>query len=271
MNPTQHWPLNAASFRYRVLLCVSVVAAVLISYLFWIGPGKNSFIKSTSVSAKSWPGNLPVHMPASAPVSVLPEESESREAEFLAYMGDQMFQRGDVIGASEAYHKAIESSPTSERLYLKLALCLSRQNRTGDAINALEEAINIAPDFVQAHHEMGMLLMKKGEYRDAAEHFVEVTKRRPEQSGAFNSLGLALARQGRLEPASNHFARAVQLDGRYVEARFNLAQIYVQMGARERAAAELDRALEINPQFDAARALRHQLTRVEHATSQSRQ
>ena len=271
MNQVQQWPLSPSSARFRILLGASVVAAILICYLFWIGPGKNSLAQTTSISSKAWPGELPVRIPAAAPaISESREDSGNREAEFLSYMGDQMFQRGDLVGASEAYKKALEQSPNSEWIHLKMALCLSRLSRPDEAMESLREAIHIAPDFTQAHHQMGLLLMKKGDFVEATEHFMEVTRRKPDQAGAFNSLGLALARQGRLNQASNNFAHAVQLDGRYVEARFNLAQIFLQQGARAQAAAELDRALEINPQFKAARALREQLSDVIPANLQAR-
>lgn len=272
MNHAQEWPLSSSATRFRILFGAFLVAAVLACYLFWIGPGKSSFAQTTSLTSSAWPGDLPVKVPAAAAFEVVQDgaESENREAEFLSYMGDQMFQRGDMLGAAEAYKKALEHTPTSERIHVKWAVCLARLNRTGEAMEALREAIHIAPDFVQAHHELGLLLMKKGQFSDAAEHFLEVTRLKPQQASSFNALGLALARQGHIAKASNHFARAIQLDGRYVEARFNLAQVFAQQGARPEAIEELERALQISPHFESARLLREQLTQVAHSNLQAR-
>lgn len=264
MNQTQQWPLatapsGASSTRLKILLCAFCSTVVLASYLVWMGAGKAALAQTTSLSSNVWPGDLPIKVPAAASAGVVSGTNENREAEFLAYMGDQMFQRGDVQGAADAYKKALEHCPTSEKIHVKLAVCLARLHRTNEAMEALQEAIHIAPDFPQAHHEMGLLLLRSSQFSDAAEHFAEVTRLKPSQASAFNALGLALARQGQFNAASNSFARAIQLDGRYVEARFNLAQIYLQHGAKAEAAQELDRALQVNPQFSPARSLRDQL------------
>ncbi|HVK58688.1 MAG TPA: tetratricopeptide repeat protein [Candidatus Kapabacteria bacterium] len=264
MSHAQHWPeLNPAVSRLKIFLAVffGLVLVSLVTFL-WRGVAGKALLQNTSLGS-----------PRSEHAKVIPpipgtknfnntDDSGQREADFLVYMGDEMFRRGDLEGAVAAFQKAVEQSPTSEQIHLKLALCHMRLNRTESAIASLNEAIHIAPDFAEAHHQMGLVLMQAGKLEDATDHFVELTHLRPTQASAFNGLGLVYARQKKFAKASTNFIAALRLNPRYLEARYNLSQVYTELGAFGEAAAELDRSLQINPQFQPALLARERLTKT---------
>lgn len=175
--------------------------------------------------------------------------------------GDALYERGEYVGAAEAYRISIEANPASESIHCKLGVCLASLGLFDEAIDALNEAINVAPDYPEAHYEIGKVLLQTMRFAEAAEHLREVTKLKPERPEPYNQLGLAWARQGQLTPATAAFKRAIQLDPNHVAARFNLAQVYLQRGATAPAARELEYTLRINPNFTAAKTALDQLTR----------
>lgn len=261
MSHAQHWPaLTPSTSRFKVFLAVfATVAGLSLASYYWRVTAHNALLQTASLPTAASPHAKIVPPAVLSSNIVSRDDRQNREAEFLVFMGDEMFHRGDVVGAAQAFHDALGQNPTSEVIHLKLALCYMRLNRADDALALLNEAIHIAPDFAEAHHQMGLVLMSKGKFADAAEHLLELTRRKPQQASAFNGLGLALARQGKLAYAATNFSTAIRLNPSYVEARFNLAQVYLQLGAPVQAAVELDHALKINPRFHAARAAREQL------------
>ena len=273
MNHAEQWPAQIASpfpgaTRLKIFAgMLAVTAALSCASFYWRAAVNNALAREISNSSGSALGSgsgAPKFNAGAARAAVSAKEQSTdermnRESEFLMFMGEEMFQRGDVQGAVDAFEKALATSPTSEKLHLKVALCYARLNRRDEALKLLEEAIHIAPDFAEAHQQAGILSMQRGRFADAADHFEELTRLKPDQAGAFNGYGLALAKQEKLRLAATNFARAVELSPKYLEARLNLAQVYAQMGARAEAASELDRALEINPQFHAAKFARAQL------------
>lgn len=276
MSHAQHWPaLNSTASRLKIFLLILVgVACVSVMTYYWRTAAGAAMASNASLLPARTPPRLSYSKfvpPALVSTnSQVGDDSLAREAEFLVFMGDEMFQRGDVEGAAQAFQKALEQDPVSEQIHLKLALCFSRLHRPGEALAMLQEAIHIAPDFAEAHHQAGLVLMKQGNFRDAADHFAELTRLKPQQASAYNGLGLALARMGKLPLAATHFAAAARLNPRYLEARFNLAQVQAQLGQRTEAAAELDRLLQLNPQFQAARVAREQLEQSALARSAQR-
>jgi tetratricopeptide (TPR) repeat protein len=176
-----------------------------------------------------------------------------------AFIGDELFTRGDYLGAVDCYRESITGNPTFELLHLKLGVSLNRLNRSDEAIECFREALYIAPDFADAHQALGLALLNKMNFADAAGHLHEVTQIRPNDPAAHNFLGVALARQSKLTSARTSFAKAIHLRSLYPEARFNLAQVHLQTGAFIDAARELDQALRINPEFAAAKTARERL------------
>ncbi|HEX7858761.1 MAG TPA: tetratricopeptide repeat protein [Verrucomicrobiae bacterium] len=268
MNHAEQWPAEIATnpfpgaTRLKVFAgMLAVTAALSCASLYWRVAVNNALAANISDISRAGASQLNAGTaPAGASATVQSSDQRiNRESEFLMFMGEAMFQRGDVEGAAEAFQKALAQSPTSEKLHLKLALCFSRLNRSEEALRWLEEAIHIAPDYAEAHHQAGILFMQKRRFADAADHFEEFTRLKPEHAGGFNGYGLALAKQEKFRTAATNFARAVELNPKYLEARLNLAQVYAQLGAKVEAVAELDRALEINPQFNAAKFARAQL------------
>lgn len=261
MSHAQHWPeLNSAPSRLKIFLIVLFgVACVSFATLMWRDTVSRALLRNSSPAPES-PAHFKLIPPALASTnSTVEKEDGLREAEFLVFMADEMFVRGDIAGATHAFEKAVEQNPTSEKNQLKLALCYIRLQREDEALAALGEAIHIAPDYAEAHHQLGLLHMKSGRLTEAAEHLVELTRLKPQQPNGFNALGLAYARQRNFPSAATNFLAALRLNPRYPEAHFNLSQVYLQLGAMKQAAAELDIALQINPRFEAARKARAQL------------
>ena len=153
-------------------------------------------------------------------------KAQEKQAEDWYALAEQL-QETDVVGAEQAYRKAIELSPAPHfHAYNNLgALLAGDESRCSHALEVFEDALQHFADAELIHFNYAVLL-------EQAE---------------------------RLEEAASSYLRCVEINAKNDEAAFNHATIIEQLGRLEEAAQAYIRCLEINPGH--AEALQH-LTRL---------
>jgi tetratricopeptide (TPR) repeat protein len=96
------------------------------------------------------------------------EQSSSNKSEWPYYnLGLLYFHDGRVDGALLFLRKALSRNPSFPEAKIKLAVVLSNQNLTGEALRLLQEALESDPANAEGHYRLGLLLLKSGKREEA--------------------------------------------------------------------------------------------------------
>jgi type II protein arginine methyltransferase len=132
------------------------------------------------------------------------------DAEFAA--GNALLQRGDLVGAAEAYRRAVERD---RRHALAFANLGNVQRLLGDAAAAEKShraALRLEPNRAAFLYNLGRALEAQKRRAEAADSYRRALALDPAFGSAHNNLGLLLTEMGRHEEALPHAERALALD-----------------------------------------------------------
>ncbi|HXG91199.1 MAG TPA: tetratricopeptide repeat protein [Blastocatellia bacterium] len=105
-----------------------------------------------------------------------------------------------------------QNIPKAAREALDRALALSKQNKSQEAIAALQEAIKAYPDYFDAHFLLGNELMKLNRLQEAIAELEQARKINAKDDRVYQSFGQLLVKQGKYALASQVFAEAARLN-----------------------------------------------------------
>lgn len=107
-------------------------------------------------------------------------EEGSDEPRYLYYMGHDHQSQGDMEEAVKWYTKFVERDDVhtheKNRAYLRMAQCLRALGDVPGAQNALHDAIDIEPHFIEPHLLMADILQEKGLIEEAIGYAKSATK-----------------------------------------------------------------------------------------------
>lgn len=168
----------------------------------------------------------------------------------LTNLANAQLELGMYEEASDIYGKLINLSPRDKNFYYSLSATLMAQNRTGDALKALERCIRLHPTDSKAFVKRGSILLSLEKFHEAQKSFEEAIHLTPEDADALNALGVALAEQKKLDLARQNFQLAVKISSEqnvYNEAHRNLATTLVELGQFAAAETQLKKAITLKP------------------------
>jgi tetratricopeptide (TPR) repeat protein len=128
-----------------------------------------------------------------------------------------------------------------------VAMLLSVNGRTPEAIQAFENALRIEPDYAEGHRNLGHTLWQAGQGPEAIQEYEYALRINPDYAEAHNSLGIALAHTGKIEEAIAHFEQALRIKPDLAETHSNLGIALAETGKIEQAIAHYEQALRIKP------------------------
>lgn len=200
------------------------------------------------------------------------------------YLGHALLESGSFPSeAISCFRNALAIRPDIAATHNNLAVILSRQGKTEDALAEYQEALRLNPDFVVAHVNLAGALAQHGQILNAINEYEIALSLNPSDINAQISLGTLLANgrdlaEGiphveeavRLEPddktsqlllgqmlaatpghvsdAITHFNEALRIDPRYARAHQSLANALLQLHGHEREAiAHLETAQQVEP------------------------
>jgi tetratricopeptide (TPR) repeat protein len=203
-----------------------------------------------------------------------------QEATSLLDQGRRLLEESDLAGAEKVFRELVSRSPEDSRASYYLGIALARQDRTGEAVEALEiarvnaarpnpsilfelgaaysrlqrwqqaeamlkQATDLAPAEAVMRLQLGWVYYSKLEGEKARAEFERVIATSP-SAKAFLYLGLTEIGLGRNEPAVEALREAIRLDPGLLDAHVALGRVLSRAGGDEEATAVLTRALEID-------------------------
>lgn len=169
--------------------------------------------------------------------------------------------RGNLPLALDYFRRAVNWDTNSAPLHHALALALSVQGNTTEALASLQTACRFAPRDAEYRYKLALAFNEVGRLDDARASLEETVKLDPQFARAWYNLGLAYSAQEKLEPALDALLRAESLDARSAQIPYARATILARLERNDEARAAARRALELNPEFQEARQLLQNLGR----------
>jgi tetratricopeptide (TPR) repeat protein len=96
----------------------------------------------------------------------------SEDARGIDILGGALFDKGDYLGATRQFRKALELAP-GPRAHHRLAKALGMLERREEALQHLAEALRLDPGYEEARLESAALLVELGRPEEALEHLRE--------------------------------------------------------------------------------------------------
>jgi tetratricopeptide (TPR) repeat protein len=107
------------------------------------------------------------------------ERNQQKKSEWPYYNLGLLYLNSGRSEDSMAYFRlALACSPEFPEAKVKLAVALSSQKSSDEALKLLEEAIQTDPQNAEAHYRLALLLTKSGRREEAQEHFALFQKYR---------------------------------------------------------------------------------------------
>jgi len=163
--------------------------------------------------------------------------------------GVDLYEKGDLEGATAEYREALRLKPHFPQAHYNLGLALSRKGDLEGAVAEYRQALRLKPDYPEAHYYLGIALTDKGNLDEAIAEYREALRLKPDFPGAHYNLGLVLTDKGDLEGAIAEYREALRLKSDFAEAHNNLGIALGRKGDLEGAIAEFRQALRLKPDF----------------------
>ncbi len=168
--------------------------------------------------------------------------------------GIDLYRRGRMSDAADAYRKVITRRPDMRLAYLRLGFVHWEAGAPAEAIAALRHGLAAIGPNVELETRLGTYLAETGRTAEAIPMLERTTKAQPRNSEALNALGIAYARAGQAPRALAAFSQALEANPRDVYAHENVGTVHLQQNDFAAARAAFLRALENEPRSSRAHA-----------------
>ena len=146
--------------------------------------------------------------------------------------------QSNLVGAIEAYEKAVSIKPNYAEAYNNMGVALKNQSNLVGAIEAYEKAVSIKPDYAEAYYNMGNALKDEDKLPDAIEAFNNAISIKPDYAEAYHNLSSIK----KYTEEDQHFLQIKKLykredlgDYDRCQLSFALAKIYEDFGKLDHA------------------------------------
>jgi Flp pilus assembly protein TadD len=170
-------------------------------------------------------------------------------------MGVLHLDRGDLGGAMACFRRAVSWDTNSVPLHHALAVGLSMEGRTDEAVAELETACRLAPRDAESRFKLGLALNEAGQIDAARAALAQAVKLEPSFAQAWYNLGLAYAASSQDQSALESLVRAESLDAHSAQIPYARATVLARLGRLDEARAAARRALELQPTYPEANEL----------------
>lgn len=167
----------------------------------------------------------------------------------LAYenLGFLLRQKEDVSGALEVYRAAVQKGIAGEELKMHFALALSEAGRAPEAVQLLQPLSGSRdPDSLNA---LGIALADSGRGSEALQVFQRVLELDPENVEAYENMGIVHIRKEDFNGARNLFGRALAIDESLPRAWNGLGVAQARLGDERGAMNSWAKAAALDPKL----------------------
>ena len=153
----------------------------------------------------------------------------------------------DLPAAEQGLRERLSAQPTDVAAIRMMAELAGRIGRYKDAENLLRRAIELAPGFIAARANLATVLYKQNRFGDAAEALDDVLARDPANVSHLNLRAAALGRIGEYDEAIRLFAELSQTFPDHAKLQMSHGHLLKTVGQLEEGIAAYRRALAIQP------------------------
>ncbi|MBI3375645.1 MAG: tetratricopeptide repeat protein [Betaproteobacteria bacterium] len=159
------------------------------------------------------------------------------------------YSSGRYPEAEAAARQLVRKWPRLGVAWKALGAVLSAQQRSGEAVPALQKSVALTPSDSETHNALGNGLQALGRSAEAAASYRRALQQAPHSHEALTNLGNVLKDLGQGDDALASYRRALELKPDYHEAHSNLGVALKALGRFAQAEASLRRAVELRPGY----------------------
>ena len=152
--------------------------------------------------------------------------------EVYFHLGNAKYEKGDAIGAAEAFEQAVAMDSTFFKAEVNLGLMYDEQQQFAKAIETFEHAGALQPSNPDVWSHMGNTYYSEKKYPDAMDLYRKALKLDPNAAHALYSMGVAFADAGVFREAVKYWKKVVEVDpkseiGKNASENIQLLQKYL--------------------------------------------
>ena len=125
--------------------------------------------------------------------------------------GYKRYQKGDLMGAAEAYTKAIILKPEEPRSYFNRGIVYIEMGKHDKAIDDCNKVIALSPGYARAFNNRGWAYLQKGLFDRAIQDCNQALLLDPDMATAYHTRGMAYKGKGLFDMAKNDFQKSCEL------------------------------------------------------------
>ncbi|KAJ3278873.1 hypothetical protein HK104_001954 [Borealophlyctis nickersoniae] len=152
--------------------------------------------------------------------------------------GLELWNKGDIEGALDAYEKSVWTRATGDGYY-NIASCQYSLGKHESAIKSWKKSLELSPNRADAHVNIAnltALVLKDAD--GAVTHYEQALKIEPDDGEIRYNFGVVLDSMGRLEDAAKQYQKAVDLGVTVAEKNLRNAVARIRAKEAEVAASE---------------------------------
>ncbi len=159
----------------------------------------------------------------------MPEQSAAELAAAWNNYGNDLDDRGDLLGAVQSYQTALQWTPNCPYTHYNLARALNLLGRAEEAVAFYRRAVALKPDYASAYNNLGNVLETLDRGDEAQVCYREALRLQPADFLAHGNLGNCLAgRQN--DEALACFDRSLALSPAHGDAHVHRGLLLLMLG-----------------------------------------
>ncbi len=159
-------------------------------------------------------------------------------------MGAANSLSGNLLGAEEAFRRAVSLNPRSAQLQANLGIVCLQNHHVNEGIAALEKSVALGSSDARVLFTLGSLLGERGNYAKAVEYLSRIPDGAVDDAVNFN-LGLGYSHLRQFDKARVAYFKAIDHRPGHAEAYFRIGLDYATLGEPRKAIPWLFRAREL--------------------------
>ncbi len=165
------------------------------------------------------------------------------------YLQATVFRRTGLLAeARQRLEKLLLHSPSEDAFVEEMALTLFAQEDYSAALGYLRRAVQSSPNSVDLLLKLGECCEKLALWADAEDSYRSLSSLMPQSAEVRVNLGRVYAARGDVSHALDCYTDAIHLNPQYANAYFNAADLLYQLGYYPKAAEALLSGLQLDPQ-----------------------
>ena len=166
------------------------------------------------------------------------EIHQFRNEYYYGGLAENLFSRGDLVGAENYFKKAIETRPRAARNYINYAALMLESNRATAALETLKRAENLIMtkrERGEWYNNLGNAYFNLGKYTQAIGHMKEAITLNPNEPYLWGNLGVGYAKTGDYTKSINSIKKGLERFPDSIDLKKKLSIVYIRMEAFEAA------------------------------------